>query len=310
MVWSMTRPLVLVTEELSPPALAWLAERCAVERVGPEDPQFAEMLAKAEGLIVRTYTRVDGAMLDNAPKLRVVARAGTGLDNVDEAACAARGIAVRNTPDANTQAVVEFVIAAVFDALRPRVFLEKPVELPAWRSLREELIAKREVGDLTLGVLGLGRIGSRVAKAAAGLGVRTIYHDVVEIAASQRFDAAPVSRDELLATSDILSVHVDGRAENAQLLKAEAFARMKPVVVVINTSRGFVMDNYALADFMIANPAALAILDVHDPEPFGADYPLLDIANVHLTPHIASATAAAKERMSWVVREVWEVLGG
>ncbi|MCW5754424.1 MAG: hypothetical protein KIT24_06950 [Phycisphaeraceae bacterium] len=306
----MALPLVVVTEELHPEAIAWLEARCEVVGCPAHSPDLGGALASAEGLIVRTYTKVDAELLARAPRLKVVGRAGVGLENIDLGACRERGIAVVHTPDANTGAVVEFVVATIFDALRPRVFLDKPMELPVWQTLRNELVAKREVGELVLGIVGLGRIGSRLARAAAGLGMTVHYHDVREIEPSARHGAEPATLDRVMTASDIISIHVDGRPENARFLEAALLSRMKPEVVFVNTSRGFVIDNFALADFMIGHPEALAILDVHEPEPFGVDYPLLDIANVHLTPHIAAATAPAKARMSRVVEDVWRVLSG
>jgi phosphoglycerate dehydrogenase-like enzyme len=213
-----------------------------------------------------------------------------------------------HTPGANTQAVVELVWALVFDALRPRVFLDKPLARGKWEELRGELLADRGVSERTLGVWGLGRVGSRVAAVGRALGMRVVYHDVREIPEAERQGAAPVSADELCESADVLSVHVDGRAANRGMIGAAQLARMRPDVVLVNTSRGMVIDPFALAGFMIAHPGAQALLDVHEPEPFDARYPLLDIPNVHLTPHIGAATRTAKRNMSWVVKDVWREL--
>ncbi len=304
-------PLVIQAENLDEAPCAWLAERCDLVRCSKDEPRFRALLATAEGLVVRSYTPVTEDLLDAASKLRVVARAGVGLDTIDLGACKARGVRVVYTPGANTQAVVELVFALLLDVVRPRVFLHKPIiDLRAWKQARQELTAPRELAGMTLGILGLGRIGSRVAEVARALGVRTIYHDLREIPEDDRFGATPVSKDELLATSDALSVHVDGSPGNKKLIGEAEFARMKPEVVFLNLSRGFVVDPFACAAFMIEHRGASALLDVHQPEPFDATYPLLDIANVHLTPHIGGATKPASEAMSWVVRDVWRVLSG
>lgn len=305
------RPLVIQTEHLDEVCAAWLAERAEVERCGSEDePRFSRLLERAEGLVIRTYTKVDAGLLARAPRLRVVGRAGVGVDNVDLAACAARGVAVVNTPAANVRAVVEYVTAVLLDAIRPRVFVDRALEPGHWKSLRSELIAPKQASELTLGIYGLGQIGSQVARVGAALDMRVIYHDLAEIPAERRQGAAPVSREELLAQADVLTVHVDGRRGNRGLLGAEALSRLKPDVILINAARGFVVDAAALAAFMRAHPAAAAMLDVHEPEPFGEDYPLLGLPNVHLSPHIAAATAPAHRNMSWVVRDVWRVLSG
>lgn len=217
---------------------------------------------------------------------------------------------VVNTPDANTQAVVEFVWALVLDALRPRVFLSEALEKSNWIEVRRDLRARRQIDELTLGIYGLGRIGKRMAAVAATLGMRAIYHDLVEIPPAARFGAEPVSRDRLLGDADILTIHVDGRPSNRNLIDADALARMKPAVLLINAARGFLIETKTCAAFFATHPQAMAILDVHEPEPFGADYPLLGMPNVHLSPHLAAATMRAQENMSWVVRDVWRVLNG
>jgi len=305
------KQLVIQSEDLNPEPAQWLAERCDLVACTPDLDKFGELMHGASGLVVRTYTRVDGALLDEASKLRVVGRAGVGLDNIDLDACARRGITVVHTPDANTTAVSEYVFALIFDAIRPRAFLDKVMPKEAWCGVRRELTARRQLSEMTLGIYGLGRIGKRIARAAQGLGVaRVVYNDLLEIPEDQRFGAVPVSRDELLAASDILTVHVDGRAENRHLVDAGAMKTMRPDAVLINTSRGHIVDPYAVADFMLANSGAQAMLDVHDPEPVEATSPLLEIPNVHLSPHIAACTEAAQRNMSWVVKDVWRVLNG
>ena len=301
---------MIQTEHLDATCAAWLADRAELVKCSSDAPEFAGLLARAQGLIIRTYTKVNETMLTCAPKLRVVGRAGVGLDNVDEAACARRGIKVFNTPDANGTAVVEYVNCLMCDATRPRVFLDAALPLAEWKKVRTKLIARRQLCQMTLGIWGMGKIGKRIAKLGAGLGMRVIYHDLLEIAEPLRAGATPVMRESLCAQADIITVHVDGRKENANLVSTDAFGRMKSDVVFINTSRGFVVDAHAVADFMLSHPAACAMLDVHDPEPFEATCPLLDMKNVHLSPHIAAATELANLNMSWVVRDVWGALEG
>ena len=305
----MDMPLVVQTEELEAEPAAWLAERCRLVVCSFEQrARFGELLAEAKGLVIRTYTRVDDAMLAAAPNLKVVGRAGVGLDNVDLEACARRGVSVVYTPDANTVAVVEYVMALIFDAARPRLFLEQPVPKAEWAKIRRELTARRQLNEQTLGIYGMGRIGQRVARAAAGLDMNIIYHDLIEIAPDRRSGATPVGREELLRRSDILTVHVDGRPGNRGLIGPEAVKLLQPEVVLINASRGAMVDSFAVAEFMLANPGATAMLDVHEPEPIEAANPLLEILNVHLSPHLAAGTETAHLNMSWVVRDVWRVL--
>lgn len=273
------RPLVIQTERLHSEAAAWLADRAELVVAAPGEAAFDARIGEAAGLVVRTYTQVDQALLERAPALRVVGRAGVGLDNIDLAACAARAVSVVYTPDANTRAVVEYVFALLLDALRPRTLLGEALEPVAWARMRREHVARRQLAGLTMGIYGLGRVGRRVAAVATALDMRVLYHDLLEIPAERRNGADPVSRRTLLRESDVVTVHVDGRRSNRGLVDAAALALMKPDAVLVNTSRGFVVDAAALAGWLESRPDALALLDVHEPEPFGADHPLLAVPN-------------------------------
>lgn len=307
----MPKPIVIQTEELEPGPAEWLAQRCELIVCPHDDPRLGSLLPQADGLVVRTYTRVDASLLGLAPRLRVVGRAGVALENIDLPACRARGVRVVHTPGANTRAVVEFVTACMLDALRPRTTLRQAVEPRAWHELRRVHTATRQLSDLTLGLWGFGRIGSAMARVAAALDMRCVYHDLLDIPVSMRAGATPVRLESLLAETDIVSIHVDFRPSNRHIVGREAFSRMKPDVLVINTSRGFVLDPHAAAEFFAGHPLARGFFDVHDPnEPIPPDYPLLDATNISLTPHLASGTLTAKTNMSWVVRDVWRVLCG
>lgn len=308
----MSKPLVIQTEHLDADAAAWLAERCELVQCPPDlsDPRFAELLARADGLVIRTYTQVNEALLAKAPRLRVVARAGVGLDNVDQPACKARGVAVLSTPGANTRSVVEYVFALIADVLRPRESLDKAIDQTAWNSQRKAMLAEKQLSDLTMGIIGLGRVGSGVCRVAKALDMRVVYHDLLDLPADKRFGGEYASPADVYAQADILTLHPDGRKENRHLLNAAALKHCKPDVLILNTARGFLVDNAALVEFLRKNPKATAVLDVHEPEPFGADYPLLGVPNARLLPHLAAATRTAHRNMSWVVRELWEVLAG
>lgn len=303
-------PLVLVTETLDKAAADWLAQRVEL-RWCPHDrvEELRRLLPGAEGLVVRTYTQVNEALLAQAPKLKVVARGGVGLENIDLDACRKRGVRVVYTPDANTQAVVEYVIALILDAIRPR----PDMDLPRFHRQREQALGT-QLSDLTLGILGFGRIGKRLGKAACGLAVpRILVNDLIpekDLRPLVDYNFQYVDKPTLYRESDILSIHVDGRRENRRLIDASVLALLRPTCLFINAARGMLVDHAALASWARAHPQAKVILDVHDPEPPGSEYPVLNLPNVRLLPHLASRTHTAMANMSWVVRDLVAVLQG
>lgn len=302
------RPLIILAEPIDPAPREWLRQHARIEEIAPDSAEFAAAAPEVEALVVRTYTRVDLPLLETLPRLRVVGRAGVGLENIAVEVCRTRGVEVVHTPDANTQAVVEFVVCLLGDALRPRLMLDEAVSPQRWHALRREVCGERQMNELTLGILGLGRIGRRVAEVAAAIGFTVLYHDLREV--EPVAGAAAVDLETLFAASDAISLHVDGRLANRRLVGPRLLSLAVPDLLLINTSRGLVVDHEALAGHLRSNPGAMAILDVHDPEPFGSDHPLLGLANAHLLPHLASRTRTATENMSWVVRDVVEVLAG
>lgn len=306
--YELTKPLVLITEPITQDAHDWLAERCDIQTLSQDADSFESILHNAQGLIVRTYTKVDESMLQNAPNLKVVGRAGVGLDNIDLQACADRGIQVVHTPHANAMAVVEYTVSMLIQSLRPIKPIRSRQDIEQWHAIREAAITPDSVVGTTIGILGMGYIGSRVARAASALGMQVQYHDLQEISPENRHGAEPVSLDVLVKTSKCLCIHVDGRDSNRQFIDQDLFARMIPNVVLINASRGLVMDHQAAELFAATNHNARLILDVHDPEPISPSSAMLELPNITLTPHIAAATAQAKAAMSGVVHDVWAVL--
>ena len=306
------KPLILVTEGSDPRPLAWLRERAEVLEISANDPEFNAALARADGMIVRTYTRVDEAMLSRAPRLKVVGRGGVGLENIDVGACRNRGVEVVYTPDANTVAVGDYVFGAMLQLIRPWArFKERAYGSDEFKKIRTSLKG-RQLNELTLGILGFGRVGRRVGSIAVnGFGMRVIYNDLLSIPPGAVSSAAtPVDKPTLFGECDVLTIHVDMRPGNRHLVGREQIASMKRGAVLLNTSRGEVLDAFALADAIKRGHLAGAALDVFDPEPPPADFPLLGLENVILTPHMASRTSIAIENMGWVVRDVAAVLAG
>ncbi len=304
-------PLVLVTEGSAATPLAWLKERATVLEATPESAEFNAALPDADGMMVRTYTKVNAAFLARAPRLKVVGRGGVGIENIDVAACRARGVEVVYTPDANTLAVGDFVIGFALQLLRPWMLFRNHAYEPAeFKRVRDARLGV-QLNELTFGVLGMGRIGRRVGHlAATGFGARVIYHDLLDVAPHLTFPATAVDKPTLFREADVVTLHVDMRPGNEHLVGAPLLSLMKPTAVLINTSRGEVLAAAALAAAIREKRIAGAALDVFDPEPPGADFPLLGYDNVLLTPHMAARTHTAVENMSWVVRDIVEVLNG
>jgi len=305
------RFVVIVTEGSDPAPLKWLAERVTVLECAYDDARLAEDLAQADGLMVRTYTKVDEALLSRAPRLKVVGRGGVGLENIDVAACRRRGIEVVYTPDANTLAVGDFVFGYMLQLLRPWAFFRDEVYQPKEFKRIRDTQRGRQLNELTLGILGMGRVGRRVGHIAAnGFGMRVLYNDLADVRPLLDFAATSVDKPTLYRSADVLSIHVDMRLGNESLVGRDELALLKPTSILINTSRGEVLDVNALAGALKQKRLAGAALDVFHPEPPKADFPLLGMQNVLLTPHMAARTHTAIENMSWVVRDVLEVLEG
>jgi phosphoglycerate dehydrogenase-like enzyme len=281
-------PLVIVTENLDDTAASWISARMRVEQAGPDTAGFETLSTQAEALVIRTYTRVDADLLDRLPRLRVVGRAGVGLDNIDLPECRRRGVEVVHTPEANTQAV----------------------SLDRWHELRRDVVAERQMDTLTLGILGLGRVGRRVAEVARAIGFRVLANDLLPMTGESRRSAEPVELETLFAESDVISLHIDGRPTNRGFVDRRLLSLLKPHVTLLNTCRGMVLDHEALGAHLRNHPGSQALLDVHDPEPPTPDHPLWDLPNAHLLPHLASRTRQATENMSWVVKDVVAVLEG
>ena len=305
-----TRPLVIVTEPADPTPIAWLKERCRVVEASSDSPEFHAALPAADGLMVRTYTRVNDGLLASAPRLRVVGRGGVGIENIDVKACRARGVEVVYTPDANTTAVGDYVFSLILQLIRPYAFFkEQAYDAATFKKVRNGWMG-RQLNEMTIGLLGMGRVGKRVGRIAAdGFGMRVLYHDLLGTM-ELPFEATSVDKLTLLRTSDVLSLHVDMRPGNEHLIGAAELAELKPTSILLNTCRGEVLDAIALADALRARRLFAAAIDVYAPEPPPADFPLLGLENVLLAPHMAARTTTAIANMSWVVRDIVGVLNG
>jgi phosphoglycerate dehydrogenase-like enzyme len=306
-------PTILVTEGLEAAPLAWLRDHSTLLEVKWTDtPALHAALPKADALIIRTYTQVNDALLAHAPRLRVVGRAGVGLDNIDIPACTRRHIKVLSTPTANTRAVVEYVFNLLFHLGRPLVHLAAPIPPEQFHGYRK-FIRGLELAGKTMGILGMGNIGQGVGRVAHAFNMKVIYNDLLNVESLLDFPATALAKPDLYANADVLTLHVNHQPNNLNyhLIDADALALLKPTAYLINTCRGEVVDAQALADALKANRLAGAAIDVHEPEPPLPEYPLWHVgprANLIIAPHLAARTQGAMDAMSWVCRDVVEYL--
>lgn len=301
------RRKIVVSEFMDAAAIASLREHFDVEAdatLVDRPDALSALLAHADALIVRNRTQVSAALLDAAPRLVAVGRLGVGLDNIDLEACAQRDVRVLPATGANARAVAEYVIATALMLLRGAYRSSEAVAAGQWP--RTALSNGREAAGSTLAVIGFGGIGQLVARLAGALGMRVCAFDPQVSADAdcwQQCGARRVSFDEALRTADVLSVHVPLVESTRNLLGAAQFAALKPGAIVINTARGGVIDEAALADALRAGQAGGAALDVFADEPLRADSPLAHAPNLILTPHIAGLTVQSNERVSTLVAQ-------
>jgi (S)-sulfolactate dehydrogenase len=265
---------------------------------------FVAGLADADALIVRNRTRVTAELLARAPRLRVVGRLGVGLDNIDVAACAARGIEVIPATGANALAVAEYVVCAVMLLLRGAYLSTTDVAAGKWP--RGRLSEGRETAGRTLGIVGFGGIGRLVAKLAQGLGMKVLATDPAISAADAVWRESGVAYrglDDLLVESDAVTLHVPLTQATRHLISAGRLARMKRGAVLINTARGGVIDEAALAESLAGGHLAGAALDVFENEPLPASSPLAGAPNLVLTPHVAGVTRESNARVSGMIAD-------
>ncbi len=261
-----------------------------------------DALPEADALIVRNRTQVDVALLERAPALRVVGRLGVGLDNIDVAACRDRGIRVIPASGANARSVAEYVVTAA--AMLLRGAYASSAELAGGKWPRARLSEGREALGKTLGLVGFGDIGRQAAALAQAFGMHVVAHDPMLSANDPVWSATGVegvALDALLARSDAVSLHVPLVAGTRHLMNAPRLAAMKPGAVLINTARGGVVDEAALASALRDGHLAGAALDVFEAEPLPADSVLAGVPNLVLTPHIGGVTREANARVSMMI---------
>ena len=269
------------------------------------------MIPEFDGLLVRTTSyRIDAEVMDCAPNLRVIGRHGVGVDHIDVAAAVARGIAVVNAPEANSQGVAEYAVGLMLMVARGMRHADAAVREGDW-SRREQLIGS-ELNGGTLGIVGLGRVGSRVARICrGGFQMRTLYYDIVR---KHEFESELGvefrSFDDVIAEADILTVHVPLTDLTRGMINGDVLSRMKTGAMLINTSRGPVVKLDTLVEAISSGHIAGAGIDVFPDEPLPTDHPILQLPQVVVSPHMASHSQMSMVRMALVAEDIARVLQG
>ena len=290
----MSKPVVLIAEELSPATVEALGPDFEIRHCdGADRAELLAALAEVDALLVRSATKVDAEALAAAHRLKVVARAGVGLDNVDVKAATQNGVMVVNAPTSNIVSAAELAVALMLAAARHVAPASASLKAGEWKRSRYTGI---ELYEKTVGIVGLGRIGVLVAQRLSAFGMKVIAYDpYVQAGRAAQMGVRLVTLEELLEQSDFVSVHLPKTPETIGLIGEEQLARVKPTLVLVNAARGGIVDEHALYIALKEGRVAAAGLDVFATEPC-TDSPLFEFENVVATPHLGASTDEAQEK--------------
>jgi D-3-phosphoglycerate dehydrogenase len=295
---------ILVSDKLSDAGLGILKGFAGVEvdyKPGLKEDELREIIGAFDGLVIRSGSKVTARVIEAAHRLKVIGRAGIGVDNVDIPAASKKGIIVMNTPTGNAVTTAEHAITLMLSLARKIPQATASMRAGKWEKSKFE---GREITGKTLGVLGLGNIGRIVASRAQGLSMNVIGYDpVLSSERAKEIGVELVSVDELLRRADIITCHTPLTPETKGILGAEAFKKVKKGVLIVNAARGGIVDEAALADAITSGAVGGAALDVFVEEPTPADHPLLKLDQVIVTPHLGASTAEAQERVALEICE-------
>jgi D-3-phosphoglycerate dehydrogenase / 2-oxoglutarate reductase len=287
-------PVVLIADKLAESTVAALGDEIEVRWVdGPDREKLLAAVPEADALLVRSATTVDAEVLSAAPKLKIVARAGVGLDNVDVGAATERGVLVVNAPTSNIHSAAEHALALLLSAARQIPAADASLREHAWK---RSSFSGTEIFGKTVGVVGLGRIGQLVAQRLAAFEAHIVAYDpYVSAARAAQLGIELLTLDELLGRADFISVHLPKTPETAGLIDKDALAKTKPGVIIVNAARGGLIDEAALADAISSGHVRAAGVDVYSKEPC-TDSPLFELPQVVVTPHLGASTEEAQDR--------------
>jgi glyoxylate reductase len=299
------RPRVFVARIIPSEGLDAVRDACDMDLwedpLPPPRDELLRRVAGCDGVLTLLTDRVDDEFLDVAgSQLKVVSNYAVGFDNIDVAACARRGIPVGNTPGVLTDTTADLAWALLMAAARRLPEGDRYVRAGSWKTWGPLLLLGPDVHGATIGIVGFGRIGQAVARRAQGFGMEILYHDLQPLppAVTDPLGATYLPLEELLPRSDFVSLHVNLSPVTRHMINAQTLAMMKPTAVLVNTSRGPVIDQAALAAALRDGVIWAAALDVTDPEPIPMDDPLVGMDNCLIVPHIASASRATRGKMA------------
>ena len=303
----MPKPKVFVTRVFRDKGLDRVKEFCQAEVWPGELPPSREIILEqvrgVDGLLCLLTDRIEAEVMDAAPGLKVISNHAVGYDNIDVAAATARGIPVGNTPGILTDATADMAFALLLAAGRRVVEAEKFLRAGKWITWDPSGLLGVDFAGKTLGIVGFGRIGQAVARRAAGFSMRILYYDPGLSGTDPDIPAVPTDLTTLLRESDFVSMHVPLTPETRHMVDHETLALMKPSAVLVNTSRGGVVDQGALYQALKSHHIFAAGLDVTDPEPLPLYNPLLELDNCIILPHIASASVYSRDMMAQLAAE-------
>lgn len=306
----MAKPKVFVTRIIPEKGLNLVREFCEADvwpgELPPSRETLIERIRNVDGLLCLLTDLIDGEVMDAAgASLKVISNHAVGVDNINLADATRRGIPVGNTPGILTDATADFAFALLMAAARRVVEGDRFVRAGRWKTWGPSLLLGPDITGATLGIVGFGRIGRAMARRAAGFNMRILYYEpyLNEAQLGTGHPGEPVDLETLLAESDFITLHTPLTDQTYHMIDREALAKMKQTAILINTSRGPVVDGQALYEALKSGRIAYAALDVTEPEPLPADSPLLDLDNLIVTPHIASASKETRDQMAWMAAE-------
>ena len=299
---------VYVTRILPEKAWEMIEEFCEAEvwegELPPPREVLFEKVKEIEGLLCLLTDEIDASVMDAAPRLKVISNCAVGYDNIDVKAATERGIIVGNTPGVLTETTADLAFALLMATARRIPEAIRFVQTGRWKTWGLTVLLGQDIYEATLGIVGMGRIGSAVAKRAAGFGMKILYHDVARREEhEEKLGIMFTDLEILLRESDFVTLHVPLTKETHHLIGKGELEMMKPTAILINTSRGPIVDQVALYGALRSGQIAAAGLDVTDPEPISPDDPLLSLDNCVILPHIGSASVATRTKMATMAAE-------